>query len=112
MNALTGLPPTCQSVKVAMESGYFFFFFERGVWGIEGLGFGRSFCSPVVWSLFHGGCGGVLYAMERLRGQSAASRTGRCPGEGNSLQTPVWTQSRDWHVFSVKGQAVNILLFF
>lgn len=56
---------------------------------------------------------GWWVALERLWerwGQRVASRRGRCPGEGNSLQTPVWTPSRDWHVFSVKGQAVNILL--
>ena len=47
---------------------------------------------------------------ERLRAESC-SRRRRCPGEGNSLQTPVWTPSRAWHVFSVQGKAVNILLF-
>ena len=44
--------PECEC---GCEVRLLFFFFERGVWGIEGLGFGGGFYSPVVWSLFHGG---------------------------------------------------------
>ena len=106
------VPPTCQSVNVAVKSGYFFSSLREGFGGLRVWVLGVAFI--LLWSGVSSmvGCGGILYATERLRGQSAASSTGRCPGEGNSLQTPVWTQSRDWHVFSVKGQAVNILLFF
>lgn len=61
MNALTGLPPTCQSVKVAMESGYFFFSLREEFGGLRVWVLGVAFV--LLWSGVSSMVGVVGYFM-------------------------------------------------